>query len=210
MRSRRCGARRAAAGRSAELCTWQSQSCRSGQGGTVGISTVRGRAEPTYFQKICRSHSPVLYGEPHPQRALRRQRPRTVQRHAVCGPCLRRVHGHSLNRGMRSPSIWRAAIWPRGSIWEWFLSKSRGRNGWSGMGIHTGAGCCRSSDPYPYGQGTMNAGVAVSTNCMTGSGYTPRPTMNIIENTMTAMTPRGSLTRFSPSPSKYIFLMTQP
>ncbi len=53
-------------------------------------------------------------------------------------------------------------------------------------------------------------GVANSTNCMSGSGYTPNPIKKIIEKIITAIIDFGSLTLFSVSPSKYIFLVIQP
>ena len=123
--------------------------------------------------------------------------------------CLRRVRGHRLLNGICATPPYGVSPSGDGAVRGNFC-QSRVTGTVRGMGICTGAGWCQSSDPYPYGQGTTNAGVAISTNCMTGSGYTPKPTMNIIENTMTAMTPRGSPTRRSVSPSKYIFLMTQP
>lgn len=202
---RRCGACRAAAGRLPNCV------CGS-RAGVAGPDRAAQWACPPYGAGRNR-HASRRSAGPAVQRTVWRATSATgTRRHTVCGSCLRHVHSRCLLTGAcAAPRCDCAPPSGHGAICGGFCQSHVAETGvWSSICICARTGCCRPSDPYPYGQGTTNAGVAVSTNCMTGSGYTPKPTMKIIENIMTAMTPRGSPTRFSPSPSKYIFRMTQP
>jgi hypothetical protein len=82
----------------------------------VDLPAVRGRAEPTYFQKISRSQFNALCGGLHLQRA-------PGEAAATGGPS---------RDGCVPPS-------DHGTVCGAVFVKSRGRNGKSGMGIRTGA-----------------------------------------------------------------------